>query len=200
MSSQRNSAFRPRPLDVHVPLPIVRDLDDLNEEGIATRAAQHGQADGHDVRLPIWPPCAPTSDLSPEPRIRDLALQLPAAKPQHPARPAALARQTLLPLPGKAAAENNSNFFQLSRAGFQATHASPRISAHDMLTFPTRSARLGRRAGPWKVKSSRVHPCSRRLGRHDVRAGLQANLQSHAHVHPRRGPSLAFPSFWPVAR
>lgn len=48
--SSRNSTIRPRPIDVNVPLPIVRDLDDLNEEGIATRAAQHGQADTHDVR------------------------------------------------------------------------------------------------------------------------------------------------------
>lgn len=48
--SQRNAAFRPRPIDVHVPLPIVRDLNDLSEEGVATRAAQHGQADSHEVR------------------------------------------------------------------------------------------------------------------------------------------------------
>lgn len=47
--SSRPATFRPRPIDVHVPLLVVQ-LNELNEEGVATRAAQHGQADNHDVR------------------------------------------------------------------------------------------------------------------------------------------------------
>jgi len=41
---RKDRGARPRPLDLHQQLVIVRNLDELNEEGIATRALQHGQA------------------------------------------------------------------------------------------------------------------------------------------------------------